>query len=237
MKKQKREIFRLPDLKRIKMLENKKNHFAAGMNFYKLFWIFFIGCFLGVVIETLWCLITRFHYESRVGLIYGPFNLVYGFGTLAMAVSLHWMRRKRDLVILVGGVIIGSIIEYICSFIQEIMFGTVSWNYEAFPFNINGRINLLYSLFWGILAILWIKVLYPMLTKAIMKIPNRIGKQLTWILLIFMIFNTVMSGLAVERWTQRREGVKTNHKVWQYFDKYYTDERMKDIYPNMIFKE
>ena len=30
--------------------------FAHGLNFYKLFWIFFVGCFLGVVIETLYCL-------------------------------------------------------------------------------------------------------------------------------------------------------------------------------------
>lgn len=52
--------------------------FAHGLNFYKLFWIFFVGCFLGVVIETLYCLVTRHRFESRQGLIYGPFNLVYG---------------------------------------------------------------------------------------------------------------------------------------------------------------
>lgn len=41
------------------------------MTFYKLFWVFFIGCFAGVVLETIYCLIQRGHYESRVGLIYG----------------------------------------------------------------------------------------------------------------------------------------------------------------------
>ena len=30
--------------------------FASGMNFYKLFWIFFLGCIAGVIVETLWCL-------------------------------------------------------------------------------------------------------------------------------------------------------------------------------------
>lgn len=30
-------------------------HFAHGLNFYKLFWVFFLCCFLGVVIETIFC--------------------------------------------------------------------------------------------------------------------------------------------------------------------------------------
>ena len=60
--------------------ERQEAHFAQGMTFYKLFWVFFIGCFAGVVLETIYCLIQRGHYESRVGLIYGPFNLVYGIG-------------------------------------------------------------------------------------------------------------------------------------------------------------
>ena len=62
--------------------ERQEAHFAQGMTFYKLFWVFFIGCFAGVVLETIYCLIQRGHYESRVGLIYGPFNLVYGVGAL-----------------------------------------------------------------------------------------------------------------------------------------------------------
>ncbi|MFR5795770.1 MAG: hypothetical protein ACLUI3_09665, partial [Christensenellales bacterium] len=46
--------------------ERQEAHFAQGMTFYKLFWVFFIGCFAGVVLETIYCLIQRGHYESRV---------------------------------------------------------------------------------------------------------------------------------------------------------------------------
>ncbi|MBQ8333199.1 MAG: hypothetical protein IJX93_05440, partial [Clostridia bacterium] len=56
--------------------------FAHGLNFYKLFWVFTIGCFIGVVIETFWCLLRYRKLESRKGLVWGPFNLVYGFGAL-----------------------------------------------------------------------------------------------------------------------------------------------------------
>lgn len=65
-----------------------KNKQHLNQFMYELFWIFFIGCFLGVVIESIWCLVTRGYYESRSGLIYGPFNLVYGFGVLLMTIGI-----------------------------------------------------------------------------------------------------------------------------------------------------
>lgn len=216
---------------------NKNKSFASGLNFYKLFWVFFIGCIVGVIIETLWCLLTRFHYESRTGLIYGSFNLVYGFGALLMTVGLYWLREKRDLWIIIGGFIIGTGFEYICSLTQEAMFGTVSWEYSNFPLNIDGRVNMLYSLFWGLLALIWVKHLFPLLTKYIEKIPNSFGKVLTWILLVFMIFNTFMSACVVGRMSARYKNIPSSNSFEEHIDEKYPDERVKKIYPNMIHVE
>ncbi len=209
--------------------------FASGLSFYKLFWVFFIGCFLGVVIETIWCIATRHVIESRRGLVYGPFNLVYGFGALFMTLSLYWLRNKRDLYIFLGGTVIGGIFEYICSWIQEMMFGSVSWEYSEMPLNVGGRTNLLYSLFWGILALLWVKNGYPAMEWAIEKIPNRWGKVLTWVLLVFMIVNTVISAFAVDRWSARREGTEPSGALGGWLDERFPDRRMERIYPNMQF--
>lgn len=217
--------------------DTNNQSFAHGLNFYQLFWIFFIGCFLGVVVETIWCLLTRHHYESRTGLIYGPFNLVYGFGALFMTLGLNWLSKKRDAWIFLGGVIIGSTFEYLCSWVQETLFGTVSWQYDKMPFNLNGRINLLYSLFWGALALLWVKGIFPLMCKLISKIPNAIGKPLTWVLLVFMIFDSAISGLAVARMSTRREGVPAATAVEEFLDRHYPDERLRKIYPNMVYVE
>ena len=122
--------------------------FADGMNFYKLFWIFVIGYFLGVVIETLWCLIRYRKLESRKGLVWGPFNLVYGFGALVMTLGLYPLRDNRDLFIFAAGALLGGVFEYICSVVQEKVTGTISWDYRNFPLNLHGRINLLYCFFW-----------------------------------------------------------------------------------------
>lgn len=211
--------------------------FAAGMNFYKLFWVFFIGCFLGVVVETLWCLITKHQFESRKGLIYGPFNLVYGFGTFLLTISLSWLMKKGDLWVFLGGMVIGDVFEYFCSFLQEAMFGTVSWQYDHLPLSINGRITLKYSIFWGLLALVWMKFIYPCLSKWVEKIPNKLGKSLTWILVVFMVFNTVISGLAVARMSQRHDGIPAANQVAQFLDKHYPDDLMHLIYPNMMYVE
>ena len=215
---------------------SKPPPFARGLNFYQLFWIFFIGCFLGVVIETIWCLLTRHHFESRKGLIYGPFNLVYGFGALAMTLGLHWLSKKRDFYVFLGGFVIGSVFEYLCSWMQEAVFGTVSWEYGKMPFNINGRINLLYSIFWGLLALFWVKGIYPMMCRWISKIPNKIGKPLTWVLLVFMIVNSAVSGLAVYRMSERREGLAPSNALEEHLDDWYPDEMLHKVYPNMMIK-
>lgn len=169
------------DEREIERLEREQNRFAQGINFYKLFWIFFLGCFLGVVIETLFCLLTRGHYENRVGVIWGPFNPVYGFGCVALTLGLYFLRFHRDLHILFFGAVIGSVVEYICSWGQEMVFGSTSWDYSAMPYNVNGRICLLYAFFWGVLACYWIKNIFPLLNGWIFSIPDKIGKPLTWV--------------------------------------------------------
>ena len=80
----------------------------------------------------------------------------------------------------------------LCSVFTEIVFGTVFWDYSSIPFNLGGRINLLYCFFWGIAAVIWFKKGYPSISSLIEKIPKRIGKIITWFLISFMIANIFM---------------------------------------------
>ena len=155
--------------------EKRARHFAQGKSFYKLFWVFFIGCFLGVIIERLWCFVRFGVFEPRVGLIYGPFNLVYGVGAWALTMALYQFRNRSKLFSFIGGALVGSVVEYMCSWFQETVFGSVSWDYSNQPFNLNGRICLLYSIYWGLLGILWIKEIYPRMARLILRI--RIGSE------------------------------------------------------------
>ncbi len=211
------------------------DHFTQGLGLYKLFWIFLFGSVLGVVVETLWCLVSRHHYENRTGLLYGPFSPVYGIGAVALAVGLYPVRGARDGVILIAGAIIGSLVEYGCSWVQEKGFGSTSWDYTRLPFNLHGRINLLYALFWGLLAIVWVKEIYPRLAAVLLVLPNAVGVPLTWILMALLTVDGVLSALAVARWKGRVLGRAAANQVEYFLDQHYSDARMKRTYTNMVF--
>lgn len=212
----------------------KEKSFANGLNFYKVFWIFFVSCVLGFVIETIWCLVVKGKLDNRQGLIYGPFSQVYGFGAVLLTLALHKLPKKNDIFLFIGSMVIGAFFEYMCSLIQQFAFGTVSWDYSETQFNFNGRTNLMYACYWGILGVLMVKVIYPWFSRLIEKIPNNPGLGLTWILIIFMAFDLAISGLAVYRQSERKKGIPAGNVIEQFIDNHYTDEYLKKVYPNMI---
>ena len=215
--------------------EQRSDHFARGMNGYKLGLILFIGSFAGVVIELLWCLVTNGYLESRSGLVWGPFNLLYGVGAAALSMCLYRFRNRGKWLSFLGGFFIGSAVEYACSWLMETFFGSKSWDYSGMAFNLNGRICLLYSIFWGILGVMWIKDIYPRMAKWILKLPDKAGKAITWALVIFLAFNGLVSGLAVKRWSERVDGIAPSNRIEQLLDERFPDERMEAIYANMTF--
>ena len=52
---------------------------------------------------------------------------------------------------------------------MEHVLGFIPWNYSKKFMNVNGRICLIYSIFWGILGIVWIKLIYPKIISMIEK--------------------------------------------------------------------
>lgn len=220
----------------IDLEESRSGHFAKGLNIYKVLMIGYIGCFVGVVIEMIWCLLTRGYIESRAGLVYGPFNLLYGAGAVVMTIALYRFRNKGRWISFLGGFIVGSVVEYVCSWGQEVLFGSRSWDYSHLPFNLNGRICLLYSIFWGFLGVLWVKTIYPWMAKLILKLPEKFGKALTWILLAFFIFNAIVTVFAVFRWSQRLDMIEPSNALWEFIDARFPNERMERIFANMVFE-
>jgi len=219
----------------IDLVEERREHFARGCNLYKLLLVCFVGSFAGVVLEMLWCLITNGYIESRAGLVYGPFNLLYGAGAVLLTVTLFKYRNRGYFWSFLGGMAVGSLLEYVCSWAQEMLLGSRSWDYSDMPLNLNGRICLLYSVFWGVLGVLWIKDLYPRMAKYILIIPNRIGKPLTWALTAFLVINALISCVAVGRWAMRVQGQPAASAIWEFVDRRFPNERMERIFANMEF--
>ena len=216
--------------------DEKEDVFASGCGFYKLACLFFIGAFLGDITETVFCRFSMGRWMSRSSVVFGPFSIVWGLGCAMLTWILYRYREQSDRRLFLCGTILGGAYEYICSVFTEIVFGTVFWDYSKIPFNLGGRINLLYCFFWGFAAIIWMKGIYPFLSRWIEKIPVRIGKPLCMIMVFFMSVNIALSGLALDRYSKRHDGLPAKNAVGELMDDWFPDPYMEKVYPNIKFR-
>ena len=207
--------------------------FAKGCCFYKLTGLFFLGSFLGDVTETIFCYATTGVIMSRSSVVYGPFSIVWGFGCTIFTALLYKYKDKSDRYIFFAGTVLGGAYEYMCSVLSELLFGTVFWDYSHIPFNLGGRINLLYCFFWGIAAVVWLKSLYPRLSRLIESLPVTAGAWLMNLLIVFMAVNLLISGMALGRYAARHTGSpQAQTRMERILDERFPDERIERIYPN-----
>ena len=208
--------------------------FAAGCSPYKIVLLFIIGAFLGDVVETIFCRITAGYWMSRSSLVWGPFSIVWGLAIALVTLLLYRYKDKSASWLFVTGTLLGGAYEYLCSVFTEVVFGAVFWDYSAIPFNLGGRINLLYCFFWGFAAVAWFKVFYPPLSRMIERIPRTFGQVLTWCLCLFMVADMAVSSMALVRYNERLEGVPAQNELAVYLDEHYDNARMEAIYPKAV---
>jgi len=210
--------------------------FAYMLCYEKLFWIFMAGNVVGWALETIYALIMPPHqFELRVSLVVGPFILVYGFGAVAITLLLRKMYNQRDALIFIASMVLGASFEYLCSLFQQMAFGSVSWEYSGTALNVGGRTNLMYSVFWGVLGLVWVKDLYPVVSRKIESIPKKLGRGLTVFFTLFMVLDMAVSAGAVYRQNERLSGIPAENPVQSFFDETFPDEVLQVIYPHMQF--
>ncbi len=220
----------------VKVPEGQEKPFACGLCFSKLFWIFMIGNVVGFLLETAYTLVTPpHHFELRVSVVFGPFILVYGFGAVVITLCLYKLYSQRDIMIFLASFVIGGGFEYLCSLFQQAVFGTVSWEYSGSALNIGGRTNLMYSFFWGILGLIWVKDLYPVISRQIERIPKKAGRILTVITALLITVDMALSAGAVYRQSERINGIPAGNGIQSFFDEYFPDEYLEIIYPHMEY--
>lgn len=212
--------------------------FAEGLCFRKLFFIFLIASVIGTIYEDLLIFVRAF-LETGVGVwmmhrgvIYGPFNVIYGFGAALMC-WLLLRKPYKNWQIFLYSALMGGAVEYLLSLGQELVIGTRSWDYSNQILDINGRTTLPIMLIWGAMGLVFIKVVYPWVSSLIEKIPPAVGENLFIILLIFMIFNMVVSWSALIRQNLRHHEIRPLTPIGEFYDRYYPDEFLRKYYTNM----
>ena len=230
--------------------KNKKPFTIAGFTIVRLLAYFIIYSVVGFIIETLFGLLTKGVLESRKSFMYGPFCGIYGLGAVVMIIGLQRF-KKNNYTLFFGGFLIGSIVEYVISWIGEMIFQIKWWDYSNVPFNLNGRICVWFSLFWGILAIYLMSHLHPKVDKLLDKFSTKALKIIVAIFIVFLIFDCLITGFALKMFFTRlvnnydlelenvdiflEEYTKLyeNPTVKEIVDTFFSDEIMLKTFPNI----
>lgn len=207
------------------------------INFYTLVWAFVTGCVLGYCYEITWYFFKEGHFVNRQGVIYGPFNQIYGFGFVVLVLLLYRIRKMRGVIIMLASAVLGTVFEYGSSVLLEKFFKYTSWDYSNFPFNLNGRVNLINSLIWGFYGYISIKYIYPYVCSITGRLSKKRYVALTWAIFLFLVFDIGLSALAQNRQRERSRGIAPSGSFEIFLDEHYPDERLNKIYNTVEYVE
>lgn len=182
----------------------KKGFNIFGITLPQIFAYFIIYSVFGYLGETLFAFLAEGVIESRQSFLYGPFCAIYGLGAVVMIVGLQKF-KKRNITLIIAGIVLGALTEYIVSLVGEVVFGVKWWDYSDMAFNLHGRICATYSIAWGGIALLFVKFINPRVDRWINQIPMRTLKTATSIMMIFLLCDWVISSFALEMFYVRLE--------------------------------
>lgn len=95
--------------------------------------------------------------------------------------------------------------------------------------------NLIFCIFWGVVAIAWAKWVYPLLSGLIERAPRKAGILVTKIAVCFMVVTATISGVALLRMSERQLNRPAKNVVEIRLDKYFPDHVMKKYFPKMKY--
>ena len=125
----------------------------------------------------------------------------------------------------------------VTSLISEYVFKVNAWDYSDKFLNIMGRTTIPFMLFWGIGGLIFVKVVFPALSKLIELLPKRIGDVIMPTFMIFVLISHVVSYSALFRYGTRSEGKPASNAAEVVLDKYYDDDLMKEYYENSVHEK
>ncbi len=211
--------------------EEKKYFRVRGFTLWRLFAYFIIYSIIGFIVETLFGIARYGVLESRQSFLYGPFCAIYGIGAIIMIISLQYFKKNYN-TLFIGGCIVGSIVEYLISWIGEMILHVKWWDYSKMPLNINGRICLLYAVFWGFLSLYLMVSVNPKIDKLINlikeKVNTKILQTIVVISLVFMLLDCICTAEALNYFTIRT--IKENNIEVKHAE--YVDKEYEKIYNN-----
>ena len=213
----------------------KTSALSVRASYSDLFWLFMFGSVIGFILEGIWNILTRGEWANHAATVWGPFCIIYGLGAAVMYVVSFSVVDKPLLSQFAIYALIGSALEYLASLFQETCFGSTSWDYSDQFLNLNGRISFQMTLIWGLLGVIFARLLFPPLSVMLSHMHGNVWNFTCKLLSVAMVINLFVTSSAVFRWRERMEALPAMNVWEEYLDGHFGDERMEEIFPNMVF--
>ena len=208
------------------------------LNYFNLFWVFVICSVLGLGIECVFHMIyiEPGVYQDRAGFLYGPFSPIYGLGGVVMTLVLNRTHKTNIFAVFFISAVCGAAFEFLVSWFLQMAFGISAWDYTGEFLSIDGRTDGLHMVMWGVLGIVWVKMLMPLMLKLVNIIPWNWRYAVSVVCTALMIADAVLTLAAVDCWYQRAAGrmdYENTSAIAQMCNKYYDDAFMEGRFESM----
>ncbi|MGN0302493.1 MAG: putative ABC transporter permease, partial [Anaerotardibacter sp.] len=228
------------------------------LNFFTIVWIFTLASLAGLILEEISHIIIYGEYESRAGLVWGPFSSIYGLAAVVLTLILNRFYKAHNVFIFLFCMVFGCFLEYMASLGLEYLAHAIAWDYTGTFGNINGRTNITFGICWGIIGLIWVRIVMPHLKyfskewsptqkeKDAFKNPFKVAPEenyersrfvtshiLTVLVSLFMVLNIGATCLALVRSGERAVDIPVNDPIDKVMDKLFPDEYMDKTFHNM----
>lgn len=176
---------------------------VLGLPLYFVAFDFIIFCVAGWIYESTFVSVRAKKVVNR-GFLIGPYLPLYGFGAVLVYILLRPFAKIPSLLYIMG-MLVATFLEYMTSWLLEVCFHTRWWDYTKDPYNLNGRIALIPSMFWGILSLIMFDFLQPFATMLIEMVPKEVGIYIVSGILVLMAADTVVTVIRTINFRQQLE--------------------------------
>ncbi|MEG0302238.1 putative ABC transporter permease [Gordonibacter sp.] len=206
-----------------------------SLNYFTILWLFAGACVFGLVVETVFHVIVYGSYESRAGLVWGPFSPIYGVGAVALTVFLNRFYHSHNLVIFLISMVVGSVLEYVTSWGMEFFWGAIAWDYSGTFGSIGGRTNFAFGMMWGMLGLVWVRIVLPLVKRLFMQVSAKsmLARIITAGMTAFLAVDITVTVMALDREGQRAVGIPATTWEQQFFDEHFPDSYLQSKMQNM----
>lgn len=196
--------------------------------------MFFIYSAIGWCIESTYCSLGDKRINNR-GFLYGPLCPIYGTASLVLTLCIYfWSQpiKERWWLVIIAGMILADIVEYLTSYLMEKLFHARWWDYTTYFLNLHGRICFQHTLYWGLASFIFIYLVQPHFFSLLFLIDQPTRYTITAVVLCVFTIDlgfTVSATVGVTKLTSGIERLRSTLNVTAQAIRGAADEAFENI--------